>query len=203
MKTTARLTCLVALAAASVAPAQNLVQNPGFENTGSPDPIEAQLTDWNLASTGANDYLYARFSGVYNGFQYPWPSHSGEWAAAFGAYGTSSNTMSQDVPTVVGQEYTVSFYVGQWYGVVPGSFFTATFGDTTFDASTLGNFWAPASFNVTATSTTTRLSFSGGGLASDYGYYVLDDVSVQAVPEPASLAALGLGAMTFLRRRRR
>lgn len=35
------------------------------------------------------------------------------------------------------------------------------------------------------------------------GQFFVDDVSVEAVPEPASLAVLGLGALALLRRRRR
>lgn len=45
------------------------------------------------------------------------------------------------------------------------------------------------------------LSFQNGG--NDYVGALLDNVKVQAVPEPTSLAALGLGGLAFLRRRNR
>ncbi|RYG21238.1 PEP-CTERM sorting domain-containing protein [bacterium] len=65
-----------------------------------------------------------------------------------------------------------------------------------YDQSTAfsGSLSTRAEFGVTAT----RLS--DGATADDYENY---GVEVQAVPEPASLAALGLGAAAFLRRRKR
>lgn len=45
-----------------------------------------------------------------------------------------------------------------------------------------------------------RTDFTGAGWG---GEFWIDDVSVEAVPEPASLAALSLGALALLRRRRK
>ena len=47
------------------------------------------------------------------------------------------------------------------------------------------------------------LSLHDLNTSADYNDFALDDISVQAVPEPSAFAALGLGVTAVLRRRRR
>ena len=106
------------------------------------------------------------------------------------------NTITQSLTTVIGQSYTISYFVS---GTHPN------FLEVTFGGSTLFNGTSPANgvgspsdyvvytFNSTATSTSTVLAFSGQRTAG--GEVLFDDVSVTAssVPEPSSLLLLGTG----------
>jgi hypothetical protein len=56
-------------------------------------------------------------------------------------------------------------------------------------------------FFVTGTGSD-KLSFIGAGKSDSYGT-LIDNVSVQAVPEPTSMAALAVGGVAILRRRRK
>jgi hypothetical protein len=125
----------------------------------------------------------------------------------------------QDIATVAGQVYTLSFYVG--HATSTGSL-GSTYGDPATmrvsigggpvqdfvndDRVTSGIAWKQFTETFTATGDTTRIAFTNG-LGNDY--LGLDDVSLTnpaATPEPASwmMAILGFGAIgTSLRRARR
>lgn len=61
---------------------------------------------------------------------------------------------------------------------------------------------APTSFNLTALGGTNTLAFRGAGTSTSYGA-LIDNVQLAPVPEPASMAALGLGALGLIRRRQK
>ncbi len=67
-----------------------------------------------------------------------------------------------------------------------------------------GGSGANAAFTYVPTSTTLSLSFAGSGLqgVSDEGWGI-DNVSVEAVPEPASMAAIAMGLAAVARKRRK
>ena len=95
-------------------------------------------------------------------------------------------------PHVLDNAFTVS-----WDGSVIDSLNAdgASLGDTA---------WPVFTYTVTASSNLTTLKFSGTNPSDSLGSYI-DAVSVQAVPEPASLAMMGMGIAGisgFARRRR-
>lgn len=112
------------------------------------------------------------------------------------------NSLSQVVATAVGQNYTVSFWLGDDVGGDP---VTVSFGGTTlFNANTPAGLGFAAnnyqfqfySYNVTATGASSSLTFSSHYTFSGAGIgAVIDDVNVvaSAVPEPATWTAVMAG----------
>jgi hypothetical protein len=181
----------VILAGAVVqANAGNIVVDPGFEN-GTPGAYTGAMGDgWVVtAGTGAicnNSGAGCGSAGV---------ARTGT-QMAFLDWSNTLNTTTQTLNTVIGETYTISYFVA---GTDPN------FLEVTFGSSTLFNGTSPTNgvgspsdyveytFTSTATSTSTVLAFSGQRTVG--GEILLDDVSVTAgsVPEPSSLLLLGTG----------
>jgi hypothetical protein len=122
---------------------------------------------------------------------------------------SNATTLSQVLNTVIGDEYTVSFYLAQDGGPTTGNTdpneygnsFSASFGGNTlisgpvpFEGYTL------YSFTVDAASSSSVLSLT---LGNDLGQFLLDDVSVEdvsasPVPEPANWTMILAGIMGSL-----
>ncbi len=190
---TLALIALFSLATA-VAPAQNLVTNPGFET--------GDFTGWTLSGGGAPEVD----AGV---------GHTGTYAASLGAVPPDVNNLSQVLPTTPGQEYTLTFFAQTpEYDIQPGSpnslavYFGGNLIGGPFEVPDNADY-EEYSYKVTATSSSSELLFA---ITNDFDYTQLDDISViaagsVAVPEPGLSALLlvagsGVGAL-WLRRRRR
>jgi hypothetical protein len=160
------------------------VVNCGFE-TGN-------LTGWTLAgNTG--------FTGVSAG------------SAATGAFGFfagpigSNGTLSQNIATVAGQTYTITFSLRADAGT-PNNF-AAAFGAVAGPSftNTAGFPYTVFSFNAVAAGAVTTLQFT---YRHDPAFWNLDDISVvpagAEVPEPTTMLLLGSGlaSLAGLRRRR-
>ena len=179
-----------------LANATNLVQNGSFE-TGN-------FMDWTLTGNTA-------FTGVCQNLSCPnpggWPAEDGIYSAYFGEVGGSYTYLSQSIPTIAGQMYTLSFYLADPQGGTPNyfavSFGTATFSITNFSA---GFGWTLFQLSDMATGSTTDLKFT---FRQDPNYWFLDNVAVNqggqgTTPEPGTLALLGsgvLGLAGFARRK--
>jgi hypothetical protein len=119
----------------------------------------------------------------------------GTYAAYFGPVGDTGG-IYQDIATVPGQMYTVSFYLALPDAGTPNSF-QAQFGSSGFTLTDfpVGFPWALFTFTDMATDTTTRLTFT---FQNDPAYWFLDDVKVNGggtTPEPGTLVLFGSGLL--------
>jgi len=125
--------------------------------------------------------------------------------------GNENDKISQTFNTVVGQTYSISFWFSDRTGVAGSSegwalkagTYTAGIPGGGFNTSG-GNQWQHFTGTFVATSGSTTLSMWGTGTSDSYGTSI-DDISVSAVPEPATLGlfAAGLAIVGLSARRRR
>jgi hypothetical protein len=186
---------IAALSAGTPCPGA-LVTNGGFEDVGGAAPgSPGPLTNWTVGDPA-------------NMFASSLIPHSGTWEAALGAIDPAAGKLSQNLTTTVGQSYSLVYWLYS-IGDVPNTFSALWNGSTiagselTDDTSeTVGNYKQFVFSDLEATATTTVLEFRA---TNEFGFWHLDDVSVTAVPEPATkwlaAAAMLLAALTTTRRR--
>jgi hypothetical protein len=128
--------------------------------------------------------------------------HTGLQAAAFGGVGPVGNDdiISQVLPTIAGQTYTISFWLAH-AGNAGNNNFSCTFGGSSIAFANFGTLpYFNFSFNAVAPIAGTSIVFAGRDVPS---WYYLDDVSVQQVaPIPGSLVLLASGLLGLLGLRR-
>jgi hypothetical protein len=180
--------CALAASAFTFAPsasAQNLIVNGGFEDG---------FASWTLTpgtfSFAGNDPMFA---------------HQGNGFANLEATGFVAS-LSQSFNTVVGQTYSISFFLANDVPIQPFSF-SATFGPTggstapQYTLTNTGMFgYTRISFDAVASSTNSTLRFD---FRHDEDFFRLDTVSV--VPEPSTNVLMilsGAGLLGFVQYRR-
>jgi hypothetical protein len=171
------------------ATASNLVQNCGFE-TGN-------FSDWTVSGDTAN-------AGVDKA-----DAHTGSFGAFFAGLGSFNSgqahftILDQLLHTVPGRVYQLAYDTAHFTNTAatPDNVFTAAIHAVTIPGSmqtNVGNltYHSSGPFVFTAASSLTDLQFS----AEDANFFFsLDDVSVVAVPEPSTFAAIfAAGGLLFL-----
>jgi len=157
----------------------NLVTNGGFET--------GDFAGW----TADVDPTYSGVDHV--------AAHSGSWGAFFGDAGTPG-TISQSLATVAGASYDIQLWLRS-DGSTPNSFEVVWGGKTVFGvADVVSPDYTQIVIDPLATSASTTLQLRA---RNDVGVLEVDDVSVRAVPEPASVALLAGGLLVVVSARRR
>ena len=181
----------------------NFVQNTAFSGTMSVPVGSTAITGWTVIGSDQIAWIDINNPG---GFQ--WgdlvPS-DGEWFLDLTEFpaGAPFGGVSQDINTVVGENYTLSFDLGSStdWGNVPSAI-TANAGSAsqTFTSAqpTNTNEWTTFSLTFAALSPITTISLVG---ASGFQYIGLDNVSVlgaSAVPIPAAFWLFGTALVGFI-----
>ena len=172
-----------------------LVTNGGFEAPAIPNHSFSYLHSipgWTLASGPAIEIQNHVAGSPYAGNQ-------------FVELDSSANSgMYQDLSTVVGRTYELSFAYSARPGIAANSTgINVSWGGLSVanpDLSGIGltdTSWKVYKYDLKADSTTTRLQFTATGISDSYGGY-LDAVSVSAIPEPSVVALSGIAGLVAL-----
>lgn len=205
---------VLVLAAAAGQASAAVITNGGFEANPAPNGSYIQAFGGDTTSipgwtvTGADvlvidaDYIEPG-NGVGGGTQ-TFNANSGQNAVDLTGAGNTSpaDGIFQDVATVAGQAYSLSFYVGRAIGGAVYS--TPSTVDLQIDGGAVQSFtnallgadntivWQLFTTTFVATDATTTILFSNGTPVGN-NYAGLDDVSISAVPEPGTMSLLALG----------
>jgi choice-of-anchor C domain-containing protein len=191
-----RCSFVFALVAVCAAADASIVVNGGFEQPpigGGYQPVSAGdpfITGWTVTS-GQVDLVHVGFGAFF--------ANSGSQGIDM-AGSPGPGSIAQDLPTIPGEPYLLSFYTSSNGGPHAGAVTLAWDGDAVDTISTTAyGTWVRHDYMLVASDASTTLEFIGN-IPGSFGA-MLDDVSVTLVPTPG--AAIGLATLGFLPRRRR
>jgi len=193
---------LVGLALAVPASSFGQIFNGGFEavnlagaNSSGPNYWtfnngNTDLDDWNIGAVSVDI--------VDSGYQV----HSGNYALDL--VGTPGpGEISQTLALTSGQEYVVSFWAYATGDPINMVLDTEAIGSGSAVYAITQGSWNQYTFAFTAGSSAVDLIFASDAGNTTNGNLFLDDVSIEAVPEPASMLVLGCAAMIAARRKKK
>jgi len=162
------------------------------------------LTGWSVSGVDVNTV-----SGTFTQDGIVFEAEDGKQLMDLSGYtsNSSSNGISQTVTTVIGQSYSLSFYVGS---ATDHYLFDASTVDLSIGGGTLTSYtnsttpsnmvdWKLFTVNFAATDTMTSIAFFDGSGPSNYES-LLDNVSLNAVPEPSAVILVSLGVVGIMMR---
>lgn len=210
---------ILILVASSPSANANLITNSSFE---VPAPPNGGYTTFAGGSNSLNGWSVLgngilSISTAYSEPGITFPAEDGVASVDLTAYGNTglANGVSQSIPTVIGQSYEVSFYVGRGHSVFNGSYLTPSSVDLSINGGSRVSYtnnnvstgtvnWTQFTAIFAASSTSTNIAFFNG-TTSNY-FAGLDNVQVSAVPVPAAVWLFGSGVTVLVswgRKRRR
>lgn len=206
---------ILTLAGIAGAANANLVLNGGFEtNTAGGDMSNMSNALWTATVANSTAYGPSGELDLYTTATFlPLPCE-GHWKAALHTKGGTTDvdafTLDLSGALTPGQSYTLSFCAvsNNDFGVGNGeldigvSTSATGFGTWVYNTGVIPiGVWTTYTTTFVAPDASVFLSVSSVG--SNHGWNHVDDFQLDVVPEPASICALGLGALALLRRRRR
>jgi len=207
-----RLICASLIAVAAVCmtartSSANLIVNGDFEGTTYSLDGDALPTGWSLGPPSNSALSKVNVTNATGG---PLGPQSG---SSYLRYQSTENDGSEDcvwedIPTVAGQQYILSYYVADTAATSGVQDFHAAWDESNTSSpdytvhyfnNSLGQVGYQFFSTVeTASSNLTRLDFHA---VDPSGSFLLDNVSVTSVPEPASVSLLAAGVLALRRRR--
>ena len=201
----------------STASASSIIANGSFETDVVPVGFYTSfacgptITSWTVICPQGSEV--AIVSGSFNQSGFSFPAQEGvQWLDLTGVNSNAGEGVQQTVATSAGTVYVLSFWVGNVSD--PGGPFGIT---STVEVDINGAFaglfsnsggtttqtWEQFTLPILATGGSTTIAFINRDPSSDY-HNGLDNISLNAIPEPATLLLFGTGtaALRLLRRRK-